>query len=377
MAEGRIYQRGKTWSAVVDVGRVPTDQGGTRRKQQTKGGFPTKKAAQQWAREQLQRLDKGTYVAPTKETVGQYLAGWMAGYRARPSTLESYARNVRHHLIPALGHLRLDRLGPEHIRVLIKELETVKELAPRTIHYIITILGKALSDAVEDGKLSRNVATSKTVRRSLPKTVRHQMTTWTGPEVAQFLDLVRDDDLFAPVLLAVTTGLRRGEVLGLRWRDVDLTQNRISIRQTVGDVLVDGKHEAVRGEPKTNRGRRTVKLPAQTVAALRRHKLAQYTGPGHVGFLVFDYPDGSPLHPAAFRMAFSRKVAKTGLPKIRFHDLRHTYATLALQAGVPAKVVSENLGHASIAITIDTYSHVMPGMQEDAADKIEAAIFGP
>jgi integrase len=353
MAGGRIYQRTKadgslgTWSAVVDVGRVPTDQGGTRRKQATKGGFPTKGAAQRWARDQLSKLDRGTYVTPSRQTVSEYLADWLKAFRARPSTLESYARNVRHHLVPALGTLRLDHLGPEHVRVMVKDLETVKGLSPRS------------------------------VRRSLPPEVRHDMTTWTGAEVATFLERIKDDALYTPVLLAVTTGLRRGEVLGLRWRDLDLATGRASVRQTVGDVLVDGKHAAVIGEPKTARGRRTVELRARTVAALRRHKLAQYTGPGYVSQdLVFSYPDGSPLHPAAFRMQFSRAVAKSGLPMIRFHDLRHTYATIRLANGDSPKAVQESLGHSSVSITLDTYSHVMPGMQRDDADRVEAAIFG-
>jgi integrase len=186
------------------------------------------------------------------------------------------------------------------------------------------------------------------------------------------------------ILLGATTGMRRGEVLGLRWSDVDLDAGRLSVRQTLSAPRNPdtGQHVPVFGEPKTKQGKRSVPLPAQTVAALRAHRKEQMrerlmAGPGWQDHgLVFCEPDGQPIHPDRFRKRFEHRVQRSGLPPIRFHDLRHTYATLALQAGVHAKVVSEILGHASIGITLDTYSHAVPGLQESAAETVAALVFG-
>jgi integrase len=212
------------------------------------------------------------------------------------------------------------------------------------------------------------------------------MSTWSAAELASFLDQLRGDPLHAPILLAATTGMRRGEVLGLRWRDTDLDAGRVAIRQTlaaVRDVDGDGgRHLLVFGEPKTAKGRRTVPLPPQTVAVLRAHRKAQaaerlQAGPDYTDRdLVFAEPDGTPIHPDKFRKRFEVRIGRSGLPPVRFHDLRHTYATLALQAGVHAKVVPEILGHANIGITLDTYSHAIPAMQESAAATVARLVFG-
>jgi integrase len=239
---------------------------------------------------------------------------------------------------------------------------------------------------VAEGKLARNVAQAPTVRRRLPRHAKPEMRTWSAPELASFLDQLRGDPLHAPILLAATTGMRRGEVLGLRWRDTDLDAGRVAVRQTLAAVRdVDGqvgRHLLVFGEPKTAKGRRTVPLPPQTVATLREHRRRQLAerlavGPDYSDQdLVFAEPDGTPIHPDKFRKRFEVRIGRSGLTPIRFHDLRHTYATLALQAGVHGKVVSGILGHANIGITLDTYSHAIPAMEESAAETVAALVFG-
>jgi integrase len=239
---------------------------------------------------------------------------------------------------------------------------------------------------VAEGKLARNVAQAPTVRRRLPRHAKPEMRTWSAPELASFLDQLRGDPLHAPILLAATTGMRRGEVLGLRWRDTDLDAGRVAVRQTLAAVRdVDGdrgRHVLVFGEPKTAKSRRTVPLPAQTVAVLRAHRKAQAAERLLAGAdygdqdLVFAEPDGAPIHPDKFRKRFEVRIGRSGLPPIRFHDLRHTYATLALRAGVHPKVVAEVLGHANISITLDTYSHAIPAMQESAAATVARLVFG-
>jgi integrase len=209
--------------------------------------------------------------------------------------------------------------------------------------------------------------------------VRPTMTTWTADQLRAFLDHTAEHRLHAAFVLLATTGMRRGECLGLRWSDVDVAASRVSISQTV--IMVH--HDIRVGSPKTSRGRRTVELDPETVAALREHRKRQagerlLMGAGFTDHgLVFGMPDGRPLHPERFSRTFSRQTAHAGLPPIRLHDLRHTWATLALQNGVHPKIVQERLGHANVSITLDVYSHVSEGLHSDAASRVASMIFGP
>jgi integrase len=206
------------------------------------------------------------------------------------------------------------------------------------------------------------------------------MHTWTGAELRTFLERSEEcgDRYFAAWVVLATTGARRGEVLGLRWADVDLEVGRASIEQTVIAV----RHAVEFGTPKTAKGARSLRLDAGTTAALKAHRLRQLeerlmVGAGWRDYdLVFAKVDGSPLHPERFSREFDRRVERWSLPRIRLHDLRHTWATLALEAGVPAKVVSERLGHANISITLDVYSHVNEAMDAGAAERVASVIFG-
>lgn len=386
---GTIYKRdgAQTWTIVYDAPRDPLTG---KRRQRSKGGFRTKADAQAALTEILGSMDRGNYVEPNKQTVAEYLTEWLDGMRARvrPSTWESYDRNVRVHIIPNLGGYYLQQLTPAILDAFYAELHANGRratnssrtqgpgLSVRTVHYIHVLLSRALQDAVKKGSLVRNVAKAADPPTQ-DGTKAREMQTWNAEELRRFLAFIESDRIYGPCLIAAFTGLRRGEVLGLRWKDIDLDGERLSVRQTVIAVA----HEVTFSTPKNGKAR-AVTLDGATVNALRTIRKAQMEErlalAGHYQDhgLVFAQADGSPVHPERLTMVFDRRVAKSGLPRLRFHDLRHTHATLALQAGVHPKVVQERLGHSSIAITLDTYSHVIPSMQEQAARTIADFILG-
>ncbi|MBW3604149.1 MAG: site-specific integrase [Actinobacteria bacterium] len=384
---GRVFRRGKTWSYVVDVGA----HGDGRRRQRMKGGFATKRDADRALREVLRTLDTGTYVAASSLTLGGFLADeWLPAMRPptlRATTWTEYARKVRCHVIPRLGQIPLQRLSPAHLNAFYAELITAGRvdgtggLSPKTVREIHVIVRKALKDAVRWGRVNRNVAAlaDPPSQRSAVASRRRTMRTWTPAQLRRFLSEDLDERLGYAWVLAGTTGLRRSELLGLRWADVDLTAARLAVRQRLANV--DGHPEL--SEPKSNRSGRVVDLDERTVAALRARRTQQaehrlMCGPAwHDLDLVVTREDGLWIHPDWFSELFRRRVAALGLPKIRLHDLRHTHATLLLQAGVNAKIVSERLGHHSVAFTLDTYAHVIPGMQSDAVRRLSALIDDP
>jgi integrase len=358
-----IIKRGNRYAVRLDLGRGPDGK----RTFKYHSGYATKRAAQQARTELLGALDRNTYVAPDKTTVAGYLRGqWLPVVqpRLRPGTWVEYRRKAETHLIPAIGHVPLQQLTTAMLNALYQQLLD-RGVGPRTVQYVHATIRKALNDAVRWGLLVRNPA----LHAAAPLPPRTQMRTWSAAELRWFLEFVAGDRLSAAWQLAALTGMRRGEVLGLRWADLDLEAGWLSVRQTL--VVVDNRPRV--SEPKTARGRRRIALDAETVAALRAHHKLQAAerlaaGPGWQGSdLVFTRPDGAPLHPEYVRRQFDRRVAGTGLPRIRFHDLRHTHATLALQAGVHPKVVSERLGHATVAMTLDVYSHAIPALQHNAA----------
>lgn len=374
------HGRRKVWDVAVDIGVMEDG----RRKQYWKRGFPTKDAAERHLSDVLTRYAQGTLVQPTKETLATYLRRWLPAIRAtlRPSTWESYERNITSHVIPRIGHVYLQRLTPALLNTMYADLldhgrlDGRGGLSVKTTRYIHTILHRALGDAVRWSVIARNMADQADPPR--PR-LKKEMKTWTAEELRTFLAFIRRDSLYPAFLLVATTGMRRGELLGLRWRDIDFEAARASIRQTVVTV----RHTVVFSEPKTARGRRSVAIDSATIAALREHRKRHLEERLAVGAvyedldLVFAREDGRPLHPESFVKVFDRRVTKSRVPRIRFHDLRHTYATLSLAAGVHPKVVSERLGHGGIAITMDTYSHAIPALQEEAAETVARLILGP
>ncbi|MCP4308844.1 MAG: site-specific integrase [bacterium] len=370
------------WYVVVDLGR---DANGKRR-QKWHGGFRTRKEAEVARTKIVGDLHEGTYTEPTKLTLQEWVDDrWLpiVQTQVKPSTFESYRRNMGHHVLPTLGGRSIRDIGPNQLNALYTELLTSGRrngpggLSPKTVRYIHTIVHKALADAVDAGLLVTNVA-----ERAKPPRPRAAAPTalrfWMPEELRCFLDLVAEHRLEAAWHVSAMTGMRRGEVLGVRWADVDLAAARIHVRQAIVSVA----YKLVVSTPKNHRAR-VIDLDPGTVDQLRLHQKrqieerAEWSDDYQDGDLVFCKENGEPLHPQTYTQAFERLIAKTDLPKIRLHDLRHTHATIALRAGVPPKVISERLGHESPGFTLKQYAHVIPGMQADAArtvaDLIRAA----
>lgn len=393
MSRGPVRKRGNAWAVVLELSRDPETQ---RRRQKWLSGYGTRKEADRALADALSKLDRGLFVAPTKQTLREFVEQeFLPALRpaVRPSTYHSYDRNLRLHVLPSIGERRLADIDAAMLtslygRLLVdgrKDQNAGKPLSPRTVAYVATIIGKVFHQALDWDRIARNPAERARPPKASPGASRRaQMVTWTGPEVAQFLAKAQEaKDVHYPAWLTLaTTGLRRGELLGLRWSDGDLDTGRASIRQTLIVVVVEGRHEAQFGSPKTEQSRRQVALDATTVAALRAHRAAHAQRRLAAGALyedhdlVFAHADGRPLHPERFSRTFEQRVTRYGLRRIRLHDLRHTHATLALQSGIHPRVVQERMGHANVGITLGTYSHVNPAMDAAAADTIAAAIFG-
>lgn len=373
------------WFFVVDL----SPPGARHRKQVRRRGFPTAKAARNALDELKANLRAGTWAAPSKQTLGEFLEKWLATVtpRLRPATVYSYRRNLRLHVVDRIGDVPLQALDAGTLNVLYADLlqpganrATGGPLAARTVTYIATIVKSALGDAVRWGRLARNPADLADPPRASAHR-RPDMVTWTAEEVARFLTLgaAAGDRDVALWRLLVATGCRRGEALGLRWRDVDLDAGTATIRQTVIVVA----HVPQFGSPKTAAGARTLDLDAGTVTALREHRRRQAAERLQIGAgwrdldLVFPKVDGSMEDPESASLRFARRVRKADLPRLTLHGLRHTWATLALRAGVHPKVVQERLGHSTIGVTLGVYSHVTAGMGRQAAELVAGLIDGP
>lgn len=373
----RINKNGSvSWVAVVDAPR----DAATNKRKQLRRSFNTRREALAWERGVLTDIRRGSYVPPDTKTVGEYLEEWLEGYArsaCRPNTFDRYAGLIRGHIIPALGRIRLDQLTPLDLTRFYSEKREQGRLdgqagglSPRTIRYLHATLHESLRHAVQWGLVTRNVADA--VRP--PKLERHEMATWGSTDVERFLSESMGSRYHLIFKLALYTGLRRGELLGLRWSDLNLDRHELTVRQT----LIDRNGKLEFGHPKSHRSRRPVEFTSALSAELREHRARQHTERLRAGSmwqhydLVFATPLGGPVQPSNLARAFRAITRAAGLPPIRFHDLRHTHATLLFAAGAHPKVVAERLGHGSITLTLDTYSHVMPGMQRDAVDRLDA-----
>jgi integrase len=320
--------------------------------------------------------DSGLVFDTDNIKLGEYLARWLADSvrdTVRPTTFERYEQIVRLHIHPVLGKVKLKNLTSAHVRGLYRE-KLDAGLSPRTVQYVHVTLHKALKQAIADGLIPRNA----TEPVKPPQVRREEMRPLTAQQARILFDAAKGDRLEALYVLAVTTGLRQGELLGLKWDDIDLEVGTLQVRRT----LTIAKGGPVLSAPKTKSSRRTVKLSQTTLEALRSHLKRQLEEIDRAGSLwsenglIFASEAGEPLDRRYITThRFKPLLKRAKLPQIRFHDLRHTCATLLLSKNVNPKVVSEMLGHASIAITLDTYSHVLPNMQESAAKAMEEALF--
>jgi integrase len=376
--KGHIRQRGKrSWAVVLDVGR---DANGKRRQKwhPVKG---TKKDAQREMARLLHTIYTGAYVEPSRMTLREYLELWLKDYAAThvsAKTSERYDEIVRIHVIPSLGHHALAKLHPLHIQACYSEaLQKGRKygkggLSAQTVLHLHRVLREALQHAVRLQLLARNPADAV----EPPRPQRREMKYLDEASTARLLQAADGTALYLPILLAVTTGMRRGEILGVRWQDLDLDAATLSVRQSLEQTKIGLAFK----QPKTQKSRRVVALPNMTVEVLRRHRLEQVKykllfGPDyHDQDLVCARANGSPWPPDSFTSSFSEFIRKTSVSVVRFHDLRHTHATHLLRHGIHPKVVSERLGHSTVGITLDVYSHVLPDMQEEAARRVDAAL---
>lgn len=379
---GFVKRRGDRWTAFWKI------ETATGWKQRSKGGFATKREAQAYLTKTLAALDSGTFADPSKLTLREYLVDrWLPMKREslRPSTFDSYRRNIELHILPALGHVRLQLLTPDQLdRFYADQLASGRltgksaGLAPKTVRHLHTVLHRALADAVRKSLVTRNVADAADPPKLRQAHGSSAMRTWDADQLRLFLLAICDAPLGPAFWLAATTGMRRGEILGLRWSDVDFSAARLSVRHTVLNIA----YQVTAGTPKTARGRRSIALDPTTIAVLRAHRKNQAAVRRAQGRtpsaddLVFPRADGGPHHPDLFTQSFERAVKRLGLPRIRLHDLRHTHATLGLAAGIPPKVMSDRLGHATVAFTQDVYMHAIPRMEEAAAQQIADLVMG-
>lgn len=381
---GHIARKGNRYYAVIYEGTDPVTG---RARHRWHAGGRTRKEAERVLADLLKRHYDGDCRAPERITLGNYLEQrWLPAKRTqlRASTFDSYRRNIANHVIPALGPIPLQRLTPEDLdqfyaRLLAdgKRNGSGGGLSIKTVRYVHTMIRKALADAHRKGSVLRNVADLADPPK-LSAAPKRAMRVWSAEEVRTFLNEIDGHRLHPAFFLAANTGMRRGEVLGLQWNDVDLDAQRLSVHRS----LVNVAYELTLSDVKTANGRRTIDLDDRTVDLLRTWRMRQIEERLLAGerpddaSLVFAHPDGSPIHPDYFSQCFDRHLAKSSLPRIRLHDLRHTHATILLGAGVHVKVVSERLGHANVAFTMTVYQHVIPGMQADAARKFSEAVYG-
>lgn len=308
-----------------------------------------------------------------KLAFGEFVEQWLGAVEPslRPSSYRRYRDLLSQHAVPIIGHIRLSKLAPLDLQRLYADRLKVG-LSSTTVNLIHVLLHRVLKQALRWGMVSRNV----TEMVHPPRRATPEIATWSSEEVTTFFAVADEHYLAALWRLALLTGMRRGELLGLKWEDLNIDQATLAVRRTLSRGQ-GGTWEL--GQPKTAAGRRSIALPASCVAVLRKHRPAQNAERLRLGEIwedhgfVFTNRTGGPLHVNSLEHQFKKLIRETGLPKIRLHDLRHTSATLLLGQGVHPKIVQERLGHADISMTLNRYSHVTPDMQRLAADTLDEA----
>jgi integrase len=372
--KGHIRERSPGhWAIILDQRDSAT--GKRKRKWHTFKG--TKREAQIECARLISEMKGGAYIEPSKMTLAQFLERWLDNVTPRisPRTHERYAEIVRKNIIPVLGSIQLPKLRPAHIaRAYSDALAGGRRdgkggLAPTTVIYMHRIIKQALGQAVRWELLARNPADAV----DPPKAERRTLSTYDMAQTAALLDALRGSRLRFPVLIAVMCGLRRGEIVALRWKDIDLAAGRMAVVASAEQTTTGVRYKP----PKSGKGR-SVALSETVLAELRQHRLAQAEELLRLGArqsdmtFVYTRQDGEPMQPRSLSQMWA--ATDTGLPRIPFHNLRHAHATHLLAMGVHPKVASERLGHSRVGITLDLYSHVLPGMQEDAAARVDAAL---
>jgi integrase len=371
--KGHIRERSPGhWAIILDIRDAET--GKRKRKWHSFAGG--KREAQIECSRLIAELTGGTYIDPTRLTVAAFFDRWIDHMRGQvsPRSHERYAEIARKNIAPLLGGVALTKLTPAHISgAYAKALTSGRRtgrggLSPRTVTHMHRVLRQALQQAVQWQLLARNPADLV----KPPKVERQQMSVLDVDATADLIEAARSRSLFVPILLGVLCGLRRGEISALRWRSVDLDAGQLAVVASTEQTKTGCR------EKETKSGRcRTVALPALLVEELRRHRIRQAQALLQLGVRlsgdhhVVMQADGSPLQPNSLTHAFTLFLAEKGLKRVRLHDLRHSHATHMLASGIHPKIASERLGHSKVGITLDLYSHVLPGMQSEAAARVD------
>jgi integrase len=345
--EGTIYQNSDGYW----IAQITLPNG----KRKTKSG-KTQKEVKDWLLQERESVRKGTSIVSEKVTLAEYLTKYLetSEARLRPKTFASYKYLIEKHITPELGHLKVTKLSADALQSLYAK-KLGEGLSRRTVQYMYAIIHKALDQAMRWGIVYTNVSDLT----DPPRPKKSTPTIWSKEQAKTFLDSIKDDKLYPLYLLAITTGLRLGELLGIHGEDIDLDHKVLHIRHTVQEIRGAG---LIISEPKTEKSKRAIKLPDIAMNAL---------APIITSGLIFHTRSGKPVSPRNLQRHFANVCDKIDVPRIRFHDLRHTCATLLLQADVHPKLVQELLGHSTISLTLDTYSSVVPGMHDKAADEMD------
>lgn len=372
-------KNGHVWQVIVETGL--NESGNRKRIYRTVKG--TKQDAQKLLATLLTEFDNGTYIEPSKITFGAYLQDWLITYvepNLSPTTQDSYLLNIEKHIIPHLGKILLHELKPLHLQRFYKTMldsgraDGKGGLSTRSVRHYHRNIYQALEHAVRMQMISRNVAALVT----LPKIKNpYRAKVYNEEELLQLIDVSKGSDMELPIALAAGLGLRRGELLGLLWSNINFEEKTL----TVINNLVQTSKGKFSKDPKSESSNRTIVLPDGLISILKQHKKRQAANKLKLGSAydnsgcVCCKDDGSSFCPGYFSRKFSKFLKDNELSHIRLHDLRHSNATLMLKYGIQPKVASNRLGHSSIAITLDLYSHVLSGMQDEVADKINIGLF--
>lgn len=329
----------------------------------------------------LHDQQRGMLVANSQQTVEQFLTNWLENthkQRIRPRTYERYHEAIHLHILPALGRYQVQKLTPQQVQAFYAR-ESKRGLAPATVAYYHSVLHNALNTAVQWGLVARNVCDLV----KPPRKQRFEMQTLTIEQGQKLLDTLRGHKWEALYTLALATGLRRGEILGLKWQDIDLASGKIQVQRILSRVLAgipEQKHIYVEAEPKTQKSRRSIEVAPFALTALRDHRVRQLEAKLKAGTCweahdyVFCTSTGTHLNPNHVVDEMKKLLKRADLPDIRFHDLRHSAASFLFAMEVHPKIVQELLGHSNISITMDIYSHMLPGMQQEAVKKLDQAL---
>ncbi len=389
---GSIRKQGKdSWRITISLGWNEAKKKYDKYQETVKG---LKRDAEARLAELITKFEKGININPEKITFGEYLDRWLNDYgriKLAPRTLESYISIIKNHLKPNLGNIQLARLSPAHLREFYSKSLTEgrkdgkkskgTKLTANTVGHFHRLIHLALNQAVKWELLSRNVAEAVDPPKQASELEEEvqDMVFLNEEEIERLLNGIKGTYLYLPAYIAVNTGMRMGEVLGLRWKDIDLKRETLTIRQTLQTI---NREIRIRPKAKTKGSQRTIDLPKNLIQELKKHRLEQKKNMLALGELyqkqydlVCCREDGSPIKSTSFGSYFVTMAKRCGL-NISFHALRHTHASLLIKAGVHPKVISERLGHSSISVTMDLYGHLMQGMQKEAARKIDEIMAG-